>query len=66
MDVAAIAARFRVSERTARGWVRDWHAKQGDGVPVVALVPPASGRGRTRYVVDAASLDARFAVPALG
>ena len=61
MSVEEVASRFGVSERTARGWVRGWHESQSDpSVPRVTLEPPRSGKGRTRYVVDSASLEARF------
>ena len=61
MSVDEIAARFGVPVRTARAWVRGWHESQSNpDVPRVSLVRPSTGRGRTRYVVDAASLDQRY------
>lgn len=63
MSVSEIARLFRVSERTAREWVRDWHQRQGEpATPVVTLAPPESGKGRTRYTVNAESLAARFPI----
>jgi hypothetical protein len=60
-----IAREFGVPIRTARRWVCEWAADQANvHTPRVRLVPPSSGRGRTRYVVDAASLARRF--PLLG
>jgi hypothetical protein len=56
-----IARVFRASFATAKRWVREWALDQANPeTPRVRLVPPSSGRGRTRYVVDAASLARRF------
>ena len=61
MSVEEVAARFGVSERTARAWVRNWFENQSNAdVPRVSLARPQIGRGRTRYVVDSASLEARY------
>jgi transposase-like protein len=61
MSVDDVARLFGVPERTARGWVRGWHQSQSDpSAPRVTLEPPQSGKGRTRYVVDSASLEARY------
>ncbi len=61
MNVDEIAARFGVPVRTARAWVRDWHESQSNpSVPRVSLVRPLAGKGRTRYVVDAESLERRY------
>ena len=57
-DVACV---FAVPLRTAQLWVRGWARDQANPeTPRVRLAPPSSGRGRTRYVVDAASLARRF------
>lgn len=61
MSVEEVAERFDVPVRTARAWVRNWFENQSNAdVPRVTLEPPRSGKGRTRYVVDSASLEARF------
>lgn len=61
MSVRDVARLFGVPERTARGWVRSWHQSQDDpSAPRVSLEPPQSSKGRTRYVVDVASLEARY------
>lgn len=43
--------------RTAQWWLAQWFAS---GDVRVALVRPASGKGRTRYAVDAHSFYAAF------
>lgn len=61
MTVEEVAERFDVPVRTARAWVRNWFESQSIAdVPRVSLVRPQTGRGRTRYVVDVASLEARY------